>query len=111
CQGPKNISESVNSALSAATKAFSSISKGLVETEPIVAEINGNSCVWCGECLKACPFEAIEQKEIDGKIIAVINKSVCKGCGMCAPVCVPNAIDLIGYSDKEIFSMIDALVQ
>jgi heterodisulfide reductase subunit A len=111
CQWPKNISESVNSALSAATKAFSSISKGLVETEPIVAEINGNSCVWCGECLKACPFEAIEQKEIDGKIIAVVNKSVCKGCGMCAPVCVPNAIDLIGYSDKEIFSMIDALVQ
>lgn len=111
CQGPKNISESVNSALSAATKAFSSISKGLIETEPIVAEINGNSCVWCGECLKACPFEAIEQKEIDGKIIAVVNKSICKGCGMCAPVCVPNAIDLIGYSDKEIFSMIDALVQ
>jgi heterodisulfide reductase subunit A len=97
--------------LSAATKSYSYISKGLVETEPIIAKINADSCVWCGECLKACPFEAIEQKEIDGKKIATVNKSVCKGCGMCAPVCPTNAVDLIGYSDKEIFSMIDALAQ
>ncbi|HOH55164.1 MAG TPA: FAD-dependent oxidoreductase [Paludibacteraceae bacterium] len=111
CQGPKNISESVNSALSAATKSYSYISKGLVETEPIIAKINADACVWCGECLNACPFEAIEQKEVHGKKIATVNKSVCKGCGMCAPVCLPNAIDLIGYSDKEIFSMIDALAE
>jgi heterodisulfide reductase subunit A len=110
CQGPKNIMESVNSALSAATKSFSYVSKGELETEPIVAQIDANACTWCGICAEACPFDAISMSEIDGKSIAQINNSVCKGCGMCTPVCPPDAIDLIAYSSKEIMSMIDALV-
>ena len=110
CQGPKNIVESVNSALSAAAKSYSHISKGVLETEPIVAEVNAELCTWCGKCTEACPFDAIEQKEINGKQVAVVNNSVCKGCGMCAPVCPPDAINLVNYSSEEIMSMIDALV-
>lgn len=110
CQGPKNIMESVNSALSAATKSYSYVSKGELETEPIVAQIDANACTWCGICAEACPFDAISMSEIDGKSIAQINNSVCKGCGMCTPICPPDAIDLIAYSSKEIMSMIDALV-
>jgi heterodisulfide reductase subunit A len=109
CQGPKNIMETVNSALSAATKSYSYISKGTLETEPIVAQIDAEACSWCGACAEACPFDAINRKEEGGKTIAVINNSVCKGCGMCAPVCDPDAINLIAYSSKEIMSMIDAL--
>lgn len=109
CQGPKNITESVNSALSAATKSFSLISKGTLETEPIVAEVNKDLCSWCGKCAEACPFDAILQEEVDGKTVAVVNNSVCKGCGMCAPVCPPDTINLINYSSEEIMSMIDAL--
>ena len=110
CQGPKNIVESVNSALSAAAKSYSYVSKGMLETEPIVAGVNAELCVWCGKCADACPFDAIEQKEINGKQVAVVNNSVCKGCGMCAPVCPPDAINLVNYSSEEIMSMIDALV-
>lgn len=110
CQGPKNIMESVNSALSAATKSYSYISKGVLETEPIVAEVNSDACTWCGKCAEACPFNAILQEEKEGKTVAVVNNAVCKGCGMCAPVCPPDAINLINYSSIEIKSMIDALV-
>jgi len=109
CQGPKNITESVNSALSAATKSYSYISKGVLETEPIVAEVNSDTCSWCGKCAEACPFDAILQEETGGKMVAVINNSVCKGCGMCVPVCPTDAINLINYSSEEIMSMIDAL--
>ncbi|MCX6320452.1 MAG: 4Fe-4S binding protein, partial [Bacteroidia bacterium] len=109
CQGPKNIMESVNSALSAATKSFSYISKGELEIEPIIAQIDNDQCTWCRVCAEACPFDAIH-KEINGtKDIAVINNSVCKGCGMCLPVCPSDAINLIAYSNREIESMIDAL--
>lgn len=110
CQGPKNIMESVNSALSAATKSYSYISKGVLETEPIVAEVNSDACTWCGKCAEACPFNAILQEEKEGKTVAVVNNAVCKGCGMCAPVCPTDAINLINYSSIEIKSMIDALV-
>lgn len=109
CQGPKNVMESVNSALSAATKSFSYVSKGILETEPIVAEIDSSLCTWCGDCAKACPFDAISMTAADGKTIASINNSVCKGCGMCLPVCKTDAIDLIAFSNNEIESMIDAL--
>lgn len=109
CQGPKNISESVNSALSAATKSFSYVSKGTLETEPIVAEVDHDVCTWCGDCAEACPFDAIENQEVNGKGVVVINTSVCKGCGMCTPVCPVDAIDLIGYTSAEMKSMIDVL--
>ncbi|HOT64680.1 MAG TPA: 4Fe-4S binding protein [Dysgonamonadaceae bacterium] len=109
CQGPKNISESVNSALSAATKSFSYISKGTLETEPIIAEIDQDICSWCDKCSNACPFDAIEQIETGGRKVASVNPMVCKGCGMCAPVCPVDAINLIGYTSEEMMSMIDAL--
>jgi heterodisulfide reductase subunit A len=109
CQGPKNIMESVNSALSAATKSFSYVSKGELELEPIVAKIERDRCTWCGDCAAACPFDAVRMIKDEKKDVAAINNSVCKGCGMCLPVCQVNAINLVAYSDKEIESMIDAL--
>ena len=110
CQGPKNIAESVNSALSAATKSFSILSKGELETDPLIATIDQGKCTWCGACEAACPFDAILKVVNDGKTLAVINNIVCKGCGMCAPVCEKDAINLIGCSSTEIMSMIDALI-
>jgi len=109
CQGPKNVTESLNSSLSAATKSFSLVNKGELELEPIIAEIDKDICTWCGECEKACPFDAIRKIKHGDKDIAAINNSVCKGCGMCLPVCPVNAINLISYSDEEIESMIDSL--
>jgi len=110
CQGPKNIMESVNSALSAATKSYSYVSKGILETDPQIATIDKNKCTGCGDCLPACPFDAISMNAMGGTNSAFINSSVCKGCGMCTPVCPEDAIDLIAYSSAEIQSMIDALV-
>ncbi|HOO98842.1 MAG TPA: CoB--CoM heterodisulfide reductase iron-sulfur subunit A family protein [Bacteroidales bacterium] len=108
-QGPKNITESISSGLSAAAKSFSFVSKGELELEPIIAEVDNDACTWCGECEKACPFDAIKMEKHGDKDVAVIKQSVCKGCGMCLPVCPVNAINLIAYSDNEIESMIDAL--
>ena len=107
CQGPKNISESINSALSAATKSYSYVNKGEIELNPIVAEINADACTWCSACADACPFNAIGYNEETKK--AILTNSLCKGCGMCTPVCPTNAIDLKAFSDVEIMSMIDAL--
>jgi heterodisulfide reductase subunit A len=101
--------ESVNSALSAAAKSFSYVSKGELELEPIIAQIDNDLCTWCGACSEACPFDAIKMEKQETKDIAVINNSVCKGCGMCLPVCPVDAINLIAYSNSEIESMIDAL--
>jgi len=109
CQGPKNVMESVNSALSAATKSYSYVSKGQLELEPIVAEIDKETCNWCSACADTCPFDAVQKSDANGKEVAVINNSVCKGCGMCLPVCPSDSIDLVNYSNQDIESMIDML--
>ena len=109
CQGPKNILESINSALSAATKSFSYVSKGKLELEPIIAGIDKDACTCCGACTEACPFDAIRIVKDEKKDRAAINDAVCKGCGMCLPVCPVDAINLTAYSNNEIESMIDAL--
>ncbi len=109
-QGPKNIMESMNSALSAATKSFSLINSGELELEPTVAKVDTKACEWCGKCDEACPYNAFEKIEVDGKFIAKVNPAVCKGCGMCLPVCPTNALDLIGLTDVDVESMIDALI-
>ena len=111
CHAPKNISETMNSSLSAAVKANSLVGKGRIELEPIIAKIDPVKCEWCDKCTEACPYDAILKTEYKGKSVASVTKANCKGCGMCMPVCPVNAIELIGYSDKEIESMIEALAQ
>ncbi len=109
-QGPKNIMESMNSALAAATKSFALVASGELALEPTIAVVDESSCEWCGECEEACPYSAFEKIQRDGKEIAKVNESVCKGCGMCLPVCPENALNLIGLSDEEVESMIDNLI-
>jgi heterodisulfide reductase subunit A len=109
CQGPKNIMESANSALSAATKSYSYISRGELSIEPIIAKIDREKCTWCGLCAETCPYNAIKIAKDGEKEIAVINDPVCKGCGMCLPVCPADAIELNAYTNMEMENMIDAL--
>lgn len=111
CQGPKSITESMQSALSAASKANSLISKEKIELEPILAIIDVGTCEWCDECAAVCPYDAITKAEKKGKAVAAVAEAKCKGCGMCLPVCPVNAIQLTGYTDVEIESMIEAIVE
>jgi len=111
CQGPKNVAESVNSALSAAAKSHSFVSLGELELEPIVAYIDNETCNWCTACSDVCPFSAVSMIDHNGKSVAAINKSNCKGCGMCLPVCPSDSIELISFTNKEMESMIDVLAQ
>jgi heterodisulfide reductase subunit A len=110
CQGPKNISESVKSGLSAVSKANALLREEKIELDPTIASINPAKCSWCDLCAGICPFDAIRTEEYKGKKVAAIIPSSCKGCGMCNPVCPHDAIDLIGYTNDEIEGMIEAIV-
>ncbi|HQH18504.1 MAG TPA: CoB--CoM heterodisulfide reductase iron-sulfur subunit A family protein, partial [Bacteroidales bacterium] len=54
CQGPKNISESVQSSLSAAAKISASIKSNKILLEPVVAMVDAEKCLWCGKCAEVC---------------------------------------------------------
>ncbi len=107
-QGPKTLAESVASSLAAVAKTGGLLMKGYVDLEPLVAKIDTDKCTWCGECLKACPYGAIEKVMCGEKEVALVTESMCKGEGGCVPVCPCDAIDVEGYRDDQIRAMIDA---
>ncbi len=111
CQGPKNSAESVASGLAAVTQSAAILKKGVAELDPLVAAVDADACTWCGKCLEACPYAAVEQITVDGREVAAISATTCKGCGGCVPVCPEDAIDLRGYTDAQIRAMIDSLVE
>jgi heterodisulfide reductase subunit A len=110
-QGPKTLPESVASALSAAAKAAALLKKGYVDLEPFIAQIDTERCVWCGACMEACPYGAVEKTSVKGKETASILPSLCKGEGACVPVCPEDAIEIAGYTDAQAKVIIDALAK
>ena len=107
-QGPKTLAESVASSLAAVAKTGGLLMKGYVDLEPLIARVDTDKCTWCDECLKACPYGAIEKTVCGDKEVARVIASVCKGEGGCVPVCPHDAIDIEGFRDDQIRAMIDA---
>jgi heterodisulfide reductase subunit A len=107
-QGPKNLPESVASALSAVSKSAGLLMKGYVDLDPFVTAVNPDLCTWCGECLAACQYGAIEKIAAGGREVARVDGNLCKGGGACVPVCPNDAIELKGYTDAQIKAAIDA---
>ncbi len=107
-QSPKTMSESVASALAAVAKTGGLLKKGYVDLEPLVARVDTDKCVWCGECLKACPYSAIGKMVCGDKEVATVIASLCKGEGACIPICPNDAIDVEGFRNDQILAMIDA---
>jgi heterodisulfide reductase subunit A len=111
CQGPKNSSESVAAGLAAVTQSAVILKKGYAELDPLVAVVDADACTGCAVCVEACPYAAIEMATAEGKELAVISKTGCKSCGGCVPACPEGAIDLLGYTNAQITSMIDSLLE
>jgi electron transfer flavoprotein alpha subunit len=78
--------------------------------EPIA--IVADTCVRCGLCVRACPFNAITQTS--RKELPVINLDTCTLCGACVEACKFDAIamkekaaataDLSAYRDVWVFA-------
>lgn len=54
-------------------------------------------CLGYGNCVKACPFDAIHI--VDG--VALVDKEACKACGKCVAACPKKLIELIPYEAKH----------
>lgn len=48
-------------------------------------------CIGYGDCVAACPFDAIHMNE---KRIPVVDREKCTGCGKCVEACPRNVIEL-----------------
>jgi heterodisulfide reductase subunit A len=106
CQSPKDIPDSVAQAGGAAAAALSLIDQGTVLLDPSVARVEPARCAGCGQCVSACPYNAIALE--DG--VAAINGYQCKGCGTCAATCPNKAMTLIHYDDRQIIAELTGML-
>lgn len=60
-----------------------------------VAQVTADDCVSCGQCVSACPFDALS---LNGTLR--IDSQACMGCGVCVRVCPSNALALVRDSAK-----------
>ena len=118
CQGPKDIPETVSQAGAAASKVIGLLCKDKLTGNPCVAHSDEMMCNGCSTCEKVCPYGAITYVEKEFRMpdrttkvrrVAVVNEAVCQGCGACTVACMSGAMDLRGFTNKQIMAEVDAI--
>ncbi|NPV48776.1 MAG: CoB--CoM heterodisulfide reductase iron-sulfur subunit A family protein [Armatimonadetes bacterium] len=115
CLFPRDIPDSVASGGAAAAKVNVLLARESIESEPIIAEVDEQTCVGCLNCVRVCPFKAIEEKVLENpktgetRVVAAVNEGVCEGCGTCAAACPSKCIMLRGFTDEQILAEVDVL--
>lgn len=107
--GPKDIPQSVLQAQATAGNAFSRLVPGeKIELEVETSKVNEKLCGACRTCVSLCPFQAISFDE--AKKTAFINEILCKGCGVCVAACPSGAITNKNFTEEQIFTEIEGLL-
>ncbi len=107
---PKYVEESINQACAAAARATTILSKKMIETEGIIANVDEDLCSGCRICEFLCPYNAIEMVKNAGneKVTAHVIEALCKGCGVCGTACPTKAITLGHFTTEEIMAQVKA---
>ena len=118
CQGPKDIPETVSQASACAAKVIGLLVKDKLKTNPCVATPDENMCNGCSQCANVCAYGAITYVDKEFRLgggkteirrVASVNPAVCQGCGACTVTCPSGAMDLKGFSSKQIMSEVEAI--
>jgi heterodisulfide reductase subunit A len=109
CQGPKDIPDTVAQAQAAAARMLGLISKGEAWIDPVRASIDEEKCSGCRICNTVCPYQAIKYDEAEK--ISKLNEILCKGCGSCVAACPSSAISGAGYTDEQVLSELEAILE
>ncbi len=106
--GPCGIREALAQAGSVTQRVIAALARGKTQPARMISEVSERRCAGCEMCIAMCPYSA-RVKDAHKRIAKVLEAS-CQGCGVCAMVCPSGATKLHGFSDKQVFAMLDALL-
>ncbi len=115
CHSPKDIPEAVAQASAAASKVQVMLAADELTREPEIAAINEQTCAACFACVRTCPYHAIDRAEMRTargafiKNTARVNPGLCMGCGTCVSVCPSKSADLQGFTEQQVYAMVESL--
>ena len=73
----------------------------------LVAEVDRDACVGCGNCYAMCPFDAVT---MESPGVSNIDPEACRGCGICVPYCTGLAIELKHYEYEPMSKKVEGEV-
>ena len=117
CQGPKDIPDTVSQAGAAAVKVIGLLSKDTLKSNACVACPDENMCNGCSLCATVCPYGAITYVDKEFRVpggvvkrrVSQVNSAICQGCGACTVACMSGAMDLKGFTNKEIMAEVESI--
>jgi heterodisulfide reductase subunit A len=109
-EAPKDIKDSVTQASAAAARASIILNAGKVDIEAITATIENSMCNFCGMCAKVCPYNAITPPDKKLSTHPNVIQAACAGCGTCGAECPTDAITMRHFTDQQIISQVDAIL-
>jgi heterodisulfide reductase subunit A2 len=107
--GPAFLAEAMAQGRGAAIRASGFLHRMKRPAVLHTATVQASRCSACGLCVAVCPAHARELDEELGH--AVVYAELCQACGACAAVCPNDAAQLMGGTDRQILSVIDALME
>jgi ferredoxin/coenzyme F420-reducing hydrogenase delta subunit len=75
-----------------------------VEQLPAPAVVDERTCTGCEQCVKDCPYDAIEmvpRSDDRDTLVARVKTELCTSCGICVGSCPPMSISALGGSGRE----------
>lgn len=109
-EGPKDIKDAVTQASAATARAARVMSPGKIRVEALTSRVDSDQCTSCGICAKVCPYNAI-MVDKKSKQPAVVIEAACAGCGTCAAECPFDAIEMNHFTDAQILSQVQAILE
>lgn len=106
CQGPKDLTESINQAGAAAAAAMIPLMRGEVPVEAATSFIEAELCSGCGQCAEVCTYSALTLHPV--RKIMTVNSVLCQGCGACAAACPSGAINVHQFTFSQFMAQIEA---
>ncbi len=106
-QAPRDIAETIAQASGAASKVSALFSGDIFLKEPTTVTVDERLCTGCGNCIEACPYDALVLDRERGTVDVL--EALCEGCGACVSSCICRAIGLRNLTDRQVFNMIEAV--